>query len=151
MTLQDLKNSIYCLSDFITFNTKSGPEHFIIENNILKLDIKLEELQVVIGKPYTYKHRIQCQHFIIFNDIKLISSEDPFDRSAYPYQKFSTKTKRQICELCKNFLAKFVCVNDTMIEKSACYMCENCFRDLHYSEEGERLYEDFQVFPYIHD
>ncbi|CAG9333652.1 unnamed protein product [Blepharisma stoltei] len=151
MTLQALKDCIYCLSDFITFNTNNGQATFTIEGKNMYLNTKLEDLTVAIGKPYTYKHRLQCHHFMIFNDVKLISQEDPQYRSAYPYQKFCSKTKRQICEICQNFHAKFVCVNDIMLDKSICYMCETCFRDLHYSENGERLYQDFEVYPYIHD
>ncbi|KAK3590277.1 hypothetical protein CHS0354_016430, partial [Potamilus streckersoni] len=65
------------------------------------LDLKLR-----LGQPYVYVHQGDCEHLIIFSDIRLFSSEDPQDTREYPYLAYRIRSRRNVCKVCMTRTAK---------------------------------------------
>lgn len=92
-----------------------------------------------------------CKHTIVIRDMRLIHPEDVHDRAAYPIVTFQLRTRVQKCDVCNIYRAKKVTLDDKWAQENPCYFCEDCYFLLHYSKEGNLLYNDFVVHDYVHD
>lgn len=143
-SFRELHKHIYCVADHLL----SVPRQVTFKIGELKpsLSTKLEDVPMAVGEVYSYIHADCCEHMLILTDLRLISHQDSFSRSAYPRQVFACRTKRRKCEACLRHFAAVVSVDDELIGKPAAFLCEACFQGLHPEGKGE-----FKVYPYLHD
>ena len=43
-----------------------------------------------------------------------------------------------------------MCFGDKLADANPVFFCVHCYHPLHYSKDGELLYDDFKVLPYFH-
>lgn len=79
-------------------NQNDEPEE--VFNNKSMADTRFEELEIVLGKPYLYRHQSSCDHLFIFNDVRLKDSTDLTSSNFYPLNIFQNKIKRKRCDGC---------------------------------------------------
>ncbi|PWA62283.1 snRNA-activating protein complex, subunit 3 [Artemisia annua] len=103
-----------------------------------------------LGAGYLYCHQGECKHLIVIRDMRLIHPEDVQNRAAYPLILFQSKLRFQKCSCCKIFKAVKVTTDDKWAPENPCYFCDVCYYMLHYKDD-QLLYEEFDVFDYIHD
>ena len=48
-------------------------------------------------------------------------------------------------------VCRWVCFGDRLADQSPIFYCEQCYQPLHHSENGELLYDDFEVYAYQHE
>lgn len=113
--------------------------------------IRFCDLKFRLGAGYLYCHQGDCKHTIVIRDMRLIHPEDVHDRAAYPIVTFQLRTRVQKCDVCNIYRAKKVTLDDKWAQENPCYFCEDCYFLLHYSKEGNLLYNDFVVHDYVHD
>ncbi|XP_022142620.1 snRNA-activating protein complex subunit [Momordica charantia] len=113
--------------------------------------IRFCDLKFRLGAGYLYCHQGNCKHTIVIRDMRLIHPEDVHDRAAYPILTFQLRTRVQKCDACNIYRAKKVTLDDKWAQENPCYFCEDCYFLLHYSKEGNLLYNDFVVYDYLHD
>lgn len=109
------------------------------------------DLAIKVGQPYLYVHQGNCEHSIVFNEVRLAHPSDVQTYSSYPRHIFQAKIRRRKCKICDTFPARYVTYNDRMATEDPFFYCEHCYRPLHYDYEGRVLYSDFEVFPYYHE
>ena len=66
------------------------------------------DLSLSVGVPYLFCHRGNCEHVMIFHDIRLLHSDDELNKRAYPLQTFQHKIRRKKCRVCDIYPAKYV-------------------------------------------
>lgn len=152
-TLASISTNVYCLSDHMNIEDQSpSPPYFLIENQRIEdMSVRLSSLSVRVGVTYKYVHRASCCHMFLITDLRLATDQDAPSLSDYPRLVFTGKTRRKKCEICQRFHACFLTLNDPIAGKKILLMCEFCFKNLHYTEEGELVYSNFKVLPYLHD
>uniref|UniRef100_A0A8C4N1Z3 snRNA-activating protein complex subunit 3 n=1 Tax=Eptatretus burgeri TaxID=7764 RepID=A0A8C4N1Z3_EPTBU len=69
-------------------------------------DVTFGELRLKIGYPYLYCHQGNCEHIVIFKDIRLVNSSDCQDRSLYPLLMNKHFFKCHKCYMCKMYTAR---------------------------------------------
>jgi snRNA-activating protein complex subunit 3 len=69
--------------------------------------IQFKDLSVQIGAQYMYVHQGNCQHRIVFTDMRLMHDKDVKNRNAYPVHVFQGKIKRVKCSVCDIYPAKY--------------------------------------------
>lgn len=151
--LSAIATNVYCLSDHMNIEDQppSSP-YFLIENQRLEdLSVRLSTLCMRVGVTYKYVHRVSCCHMLVVTDLRLATDQDAPSLSDYPRLIFTGKTRRKKCEICQRFHACFLTLNDPISSKKLLLMCEFCFKNLHYKEDGELVYSNFKVLPYLHD
>uniref|UniRef100_A0A8C4N2E2 snRNA-activating protein complex subunit 3 n=1 Tax=Eptatretus burgeri TaxID=7764 RepID=A0A8C4N2E2_EPTBU len=111
-------------------------------------DVTFGELRLKIGYPYLYCHQGNCEHIVIFKDIRLVNSSDCQDRSLYPLLMNKHFFKCHKCYMCKMYTARWVTNEDELAPVDPCFFCDMCFRMLHYDSEGKKLAEFF-AFPFV--
>ncbi|CAG8461828.1 2186_t:CDS:10 [Paraglomus occultum] len=114
-------------------------------------ETKFDELTIRLNQPYLFCHRGNCQHALIFRDLRLLHDGDEQDYNAYPKAVFRCKISRSKCRMCLQRPAQFTTLNDYLSGECPAYFCETCYNQFHYDENGTLLYDSFQVFPYVHE
>jgi hypothetical protein len=126
----------------------------------------LSSLRVRLGLRYLYCHMKQiCEHFLYFSDLRLFNTTTDYQVSTstsrrvqsqniyetYPRLTYMAKFPRKKCEICLLWSAQYLVYGDRLAANNPTLFCQHCHHMLHYSNEGELLYDDFSVFPYLHD
>ncbi|KAI8359344.1 snRNA-activating protein of 50kDa MW C terminal-domain-containing protein [Mortierella sp. GBAus27b] len=107
----------------------------------------IQDVKIRVNHPYLFVHQGNCEHIVMFRDLRLFSHQhDDLNRNSYPLQTFQERTRKRACQMCNGRRASFVTVNDRLAGQSPCYFCEDCYIAFHYDEQGNILYDDFQVF-----
>jgi len=108
------------------------------------------DLSIRIGFQYLYCHQGNCEHFIVFTELRSIKNSDPKNKSLYPLQTFQGKLRRKKCRICNIYNAKYIVYDDYLSPESPCLYCENCYIPFHYDADGRILHDDFRVYEYLH-
>nr|CAB3266425.1 snRNA-activating protein complex subunit 3-like [Phallusia mammillata] len=166
----DIKLKDVCPSSFFlienTFFNDTRPPCIELSKNILKWakenetsvpencnelsmgDCTFNDLKLRLGYPYLYCHQGNCEHLVVFKDIRLLNSSDCQSRSAYPIAVSRAKFRTFPCKLCNLYLPKWVTRNDSLSTDDPTFFCDNCFKKLHYDRQGNKI-GDFIAFPHV--
>ncbi|CAH3195011.1 unnamed protein product, partial [Porites evermanni] len=71
-------------------------------------DMVFEDLKIRLGYPYLYCHQGNCEHLIIFTDLRLLDVDDERNRNEYPLQVFKHRGKRLRCRVCDVYTARYL-------------------------------------------
>ncbi|KAJ2449645.1 hypothetical protein EV183_004787 [Coemansia sp. RSA 2336] len=107
------------------------------------------DLSIRLRQPYIFMHQGDCEHVMMFTDLRLLGPQDDQNVEAYPKQIFRTRHMRHKCRMCSAYPAQYVTKNDFHSGMSPCYFCEKCYTPFHFDAEGNKLL-DHDVFPYAH-
>ena len=73
----------------------------------------------------------------------------------FPTVHIQAMPVRQECTLCKlaniDRRADWVTHNDRNAPSNPAFWCEDCYRQMHYSEEGYAYYTDYTAFYYMYE
>lgn len=110
-------------------------------------NVSFEDLELVLGHPYLYSHHGNCEHLIIFRDLRLFNSrhDAPYIEN-YPRLLYYTKIKRRPCHACAEDATWITC-DDELAPESPCFFCHSCFVKLHYSTDNEKMCQ-FKAYRY---
>lgn len=132
--------------------TKEIQEWMIRQPDIGEVKVKTMQntqfidLTLRMGFPQVYKHYGNCEHLIVFYDMRLLTPDDPLQRSNYPMLRMVSSSKCKICMICGTMEACFVVKNSTAHIHEKTFLCKNCFMLYHYVN-GEKIGE-FQAYRY---
>ncbi|KAJ1968137.1 hypothetical protein H4R35_006511 [Dimargaris xerosporica] len=105
--------------------------------------------------PYYFLHQGDCEHVIVFDNVRMLNPLDsepvqalPQQRSAYPRLTFQCFLQRYKCRMCKVAPAQYITVNDAYSGETPCYFCEKCYDLFHYDQNRKLLY-NYLVYPYM--
>lgn len=123
----------------------------------------LRALTVRLNKPYLFLHQGDCEHVVIFTDVRLAHAADPQDtrlgwvmvygvwgdttasprspehHSNYPRKVFwPANANKQMCRVCRMRVATVQTKNDPFAPSDPCHFCEGCFVPLHYKPDGQK-------------
>lgn len=112
-------------------------------------DTYFNDLEIQLGYPYLYMHQGDCEHVMVFSDIRLLKpSSDSMDPKDYP-MVVSTNRRMQIrCGLCNLTSAKWVTFENKRLPHDPFFFCESCFFMFNYDENEEKI-GSFKAYPYI--
>ena len=72
------------------------------------------DVEIKIGFPYLYRHNGSCDHILIFSDLRLVDNMRDgllFEEDSDGIQHtFSSRNKRQNCEVCDGKFAALIIV-----------------------------------------
>lgn len=114
-------------------------------------DTLFADLSIRLGSHYLYVHSGNCEHTIIFTQIRMYSQLYDINYVlAYPIKIKQHKFNRQICNICNYCVANYIVYNDLLLTYNPAYLCTLCHQNLHYDKDGNQLYTDYQIYPYSH-
>ncbi|CAF2117200.1 unnamed protein product [Rotaria magnacalcarata] len=98
-------------------------------------DLKLLQL----GKPYVYLHQTNCEHVVVFSELKLLEQDQCHDANLYPLCRMKYHGRFSYCFLCNVFYAKWLIRDSPLIPDDPCLLCERCFKACHYDKDGSKV------------
>ncbi|XP_046543124.1 snRNA-activating protein complex subunit 3-like [Haliotis rubra] len=102
-------------------------------------DTTFLDLDLVLGKPYFYQHQGDCEHILIFTDVRMFHPMDPQDLRSYPYICREMNHKRKICKSCMINTAGWIIYDCQLLPSNPAFMCHRCFKALLYDEDGKKI------------
>ncbi|GMT14490.1 hypothetical protein PFISCL1PPCAC_5787, partial [Pristionchus fissidentatus] len=130
------------IRDFMASKKCFGPTKVESMSGVTVLDLTLR-----LGQPYIFMHSGNCEHTIIFTDLRLMTKDDEQDESKYPLLTFERSGDVR-CMACKKFEAGMGVEVNSRLPMTPAFFCDTCFKEFHFSH-GQRLGE-FKAFPYFH-
>ncbi|XP_022541684.2 snRNA-activating protein complex subunit 3 [Astyanax mexicanus] len=111
-------------------------------------DTTFYDLRLKVGYPYLYCHQGDCEHVVILTDIRLAHRDDCLDAKLYPLLTHKHRVATRKCCACHLYISRWITTNDPHAPSEPCLYCDQCFRSLHYDEQGNKL-GDFNAFAYV--
>lgn len=108
------------------------------------------DLTVRLGAHYLYCHQGDCQHIMVFTDMRTVTQIDEVNENKYPIHTYQTVLKRSKCAVCPR-PAECILYGDRFGNNNPTYYCSQCFHRLHYTPDGKLKSGSFKVYPYYHD
>ncbi|XP_038073566.1 snRNA-activating protein complex subunit 3-like [Patiria miniata] len=111
-------------------------------------DFTFNDLDIRLGYPYLYNHLGNCQHIMVFTDLRLLTNTDCQDPSMYPVLIHKPGWKRVICTCCNIYTSKWKTYADSFSNVDPSFYCEKCFKMLHYDKHDNKL-GSFTAYPFV--
>ncbi|ORX73822.1 hypothetical protein DL89DRAFT_4486 [Linderina pennispora] len=108
---------------------------------------RFQDLSIRLKYPYIFMHQGDCEHVLMFTDLRLLGPNDDQHVESYPKQVFRTRHMRHKCRMCSAYPAQYVTKSDFHSGMSPCYFCEKCYTPFHFDHDGKLMLEH-EVFPY---
>ncbi|EDR11887.1 uncharacterized protein LACBIDRAFT_313793 [Laccaria bicolor S238N-H82] len=91
-------------------------------------ETQFSSLSIRVNEPYWLLHQGGCDHFIVFDQIRLRHSSDP--PSGYPLTSQIIPPLLDLCRACGKVPAVWSIVGDIRLGESPCMMCGPCWRNM---------------------
>eukprot|EP01138_Halocafeteria_seosinensis_P015325 gb/GECG01015641.1/.p1 GENE.gb/GECG01015641.1/~~gb/GECG01015641.1/.p1 ORF type:complete len:405 (+),score=40.75 gb/GECG01015641.1/:1-1215(+) len=111
---------------------------------------RFNDLTMRLGAHYLFCHQGDCQHILVFTDMRTVTRIDELNENKYPIHTFQTVLKRSKCAACPR-PAECLLYGDSVGNNNPTYYCSQCFHRLHYTPDGKLKSGSFKVYPYYHD
>ncbi|CAL1530071.1 unnamed protein product [Lymnaea stagnalis] len=104
-------------------------------------------LKIRLGQNYLFLHQGNCEHAVVFTDLRLFSADDNQDRRAYPLLSITRTHQRAVCQSCCKLSAKWVVRESPLIPTDPTFLCRICFKTLMYTKDGRKI-SNFKAFHF---
>lgn len=111
-------------------------------------DTYVRDLEPRLGYPYVFVHLGNCEHIVVFVDVRLKHKQDVQDPSCYPINwgqpvKLATK-----CSLCSLNLANWIAKGDPRLPQENSLLCDCCLKTFCYDNLGKKVHT-LKVYPFM--
>lgn len=114
------------------------------------IDQKISDLTIRLGYPYLYVHQGNCEHLLVFSDLRLLkNSRDSTTLSDYPKFIHSNRRPHINCIFCKINVAKWFVKDNDQMPQDPSFLCERCFRMFCYDDATGQKICDFKAYPFL--
>lgn len=107
---------------------------------------KFEDLSIYLGFPYLYMHGNNCEHLLIFSDIRMLVRGSESSTGGFPRCTALESLQRVKCQMCALCFSKWLVQNNRRLPESPFYFCHNCFMSYNYDAHGKKI-GSFQAYP----
>ncbi|XP_027197944.1 proximal sequence element A Pbp49 [Dermatophagoides pteronyssinus] len=114
-------------------------------------ETRFEDLNIRLGYPYLYIHRNNCEHLLVFTDIRLFIPKieqnivDDYPKFTIMENLISIK-----CQMCQLYSSKWITMDNKRLPLSPYYFCHNCFVTFNYDQDLKKI-GSFRAFPLLWD
>ncbi|CAA9989537.1 snRNA-activating protein complex subunit 3, putative [Plasmodium knowlesi strain H] len=126
------------------------------ENNFIRPPYKVLQHKAVIGQmeiPLYQKccflHQGNCEHRIIFNNIRQYNSLRDKEFAKYPLRIFKPNIAKKFCLCCHKNIAQKIILDCYLFKENPSYICNSCFNLFLLDKEGNPVDAIMKHFEYI--
>ncbi|VDP24415.1 unnamed protein product [Soboliphyme baturini] len=110
-------------------------------------ETKFIDLTLRLGQFYVYKHQGDCEHLMLFSDLRALHADSPQNIAEYPISLSRKSRKRTVCVACQNLTAGWIVQDGDRMPGPIVHMCDRCFREFNYDKDGKKI-GNFRAVPY---
>lgn len=129
-------------------NWASKKKYFRTLNNETMENTFIKDLKFKIGFPYVFQHFGNCEHLIMFTDVRLVTRKEINQRIGFP-MVLNGPTKHVYCFVCGLNEAMFVIQGSKEHIQDPSQLCNHCLFTFHY-KDGKKI-GDFTVYRVNND
>lgn len=111
-------------------------------------DTMLHQLTIQLGFPYLYMHGNNCEHLLVFTDIRLFLGQLQDSIERYPKCTAQESMQKLKCQMCGMYFAKWVVIDNARLPSSPFYFCHTCFMSFNYDQQHKKK-GTFQAYPIL--
>ncbi|KAI1301914.1 snRNA-activating protein complex subunit 3 [Halotydeus destructor] len=110
---------------------------------------RFHDLEIRLGHPYLYMHQGDCEHLIVFTELRMYNriTDSPLI-AAYPKVRSTSRRIPLRCCLCNLNTAKWLTYDDIRLPEEPFFFCDNCFQTFCYNEQNKPVV-NFKAYPYL--
>lgn len=107
------------------------------------------DLTIRLGLPYLYLHQGNCEHMIVFTDLRLLKPNvDSMNISDYPKIVQTSDRTATRCKICKVKTAKWIVRENKRLPDEFILFCDVCFYSFNYDQNKCKI-GSFKAYPYV--
>ncbi|BFY98842.1 hypothetical protein BsWGS_01882 [Bradybaena similaris] len=99
---------------------------------------KFFDLTIRLGQHYMFMHQGDCEHSILFTDMRLFNAIDSQDIRTYPLSYIRRTRQRIVCQGCSKLSARWIVRESPLTPTDPSYLCRLCFKTLLYTKSGKK-------------
>lgn len=111
-------------------------------------ETKFSDLTIRLGFPYLYTHKDNCEHLLVFSDVRLCFPQ--IEEAFFPRCTASEPIKMVKCQMCSIYHAKWLVLDNNRLPSTRFYFCNTCFREFNFDSKGDKI-GDFKALPAMVD
>lgn len=112
-------------------------------------DVTFGQLTVRLGCPYLYVHHSNCEHLVVFTDVRLfVPGTSKWTVDKYPICSGKARSRQVTCQACSLHVCKWVCVDNKRLPFQRNYFCHSCFVSFNYDSQMNKIGQ-FKAFPAV--
>lgn len=108
---------------------------------------RLADLQLQLGYPYLFVHQGDCEHWIVFRDMRVLLKGDS-GLSEYPKLRPVARRLQIRCDLCRTNVARVTTRNNVRVPTDPSFFCDECHRVFNLDSNKQPI-ASFQSQTYI--
>ncbi|KAI8642590.1 snRNA-activating protein of 50kDa MW C terminal-domain-containing protein [Parasitella parasitica] len=101
----------------------------------------IQDVTLELHKPFAFVHQDSCEHMMLIDDIRLISSSEYGSKSQFPRTTRNLRYDRFKCSMCSVYPATKITHEDIVSGFSPCYFCDICFESFHHGDLNVKVTE----------
>jgi len=107
------------------------------------------DLTIRLGLPYLYLHQGNCEHMIVFTDLRLLKPNvDSMNISDYPKIVQTSDRTATRCKICKVKTAKWIVRENKRLPDEFILFCDVCIYSFNYDQNKCKI-GSFKAYPYV--
>lgn len=109
------------------------------------------DLNIRLGQPYVYVHQGDCEHIIVFPEIRVFcpQTDSPFLKD-YPKVYKTVNRSASKCRMCHINVAKWIVLENKRLPDEPYFFCHQCFMSFNYDSKKKKI-GHFKAFRYVDD
>ncbi|CAA84674.1 snRNA-activating protein complex subunit 3 [Caenorhabditis elegans] len=107
--------------------------------------VRIIDLKLRLGQPYIFQHSGNCEHLLVFHDLRLLHESDPWGIDKYPFTLYEKGNEKK-CDICKKGHVEFVVERHELLPNTYTHFCRTCFQEFNYVH-GVKTHS-FIAWPY---
>lgn len=135
-------------SDNVIKWSKRHPEVGELKAKVMH-ETRFIDLELRLGFPYVYMHQGNCEHLIVFTDVRLHHQNDSQDPARYPMLRGQASKLAVKCYICSLNLANWIVMNESRIPVPNAHVCDRCLKQFCYTARGTKVLPNIRVYPFI--
>ncbi|CRG94805.1 snRNA-activating protein complex subunit 3, putative [Plasmodium gallinaceum] len=111
----------------------------------------LNEIEIPLFQKCCFLHQGNCEHRIVFNNIRQYNSFRDKEFSKYPLRIFKPNTSTRYCMCCHKNIAEKIVLDCYLLKENPSYICNNCFSLFLLDTNNKPIDNFMKYFDYIND
>jgi len=112
-------------------------------------ECSFNDLNFRLGQPYLYVHQGDCEHMVIFTNIRLFSPQGDCPlKTTYPLLLKTRHRGSTRCFMCKLKTAKWMVFGNDRLPDEPFLFCQDCMLQFNYTKDGEKIGQ-FKAYSFL--
>lgn len=97
------------------------------------------DLSIQLGYPYVYIHQGECEHLVVFSELRMYTKHEVSNKNTYPLFVSVKPSKRIFCMVCHAYTCSWVVFDNRRLPENPFFFCKHCFFGFNYDQDNQKI------------